>query len=131
MAVPTRSSQPAARAKRVSPIDRFSVVLVAVAAMLWASDTYFRAQLIGHLKPAQIVVIEDALVSLFLLAFLLRGIPELRRLEADAADDSRAARQRELRSILKVVARSYLREEVDPEVTEEQLRDWLGRLEAA
>ena len=62
-------------------VDRFSVVLVAVAATMWASDTYFRAQLIGHLKPAQIVVIEDALVSLFLLGFLLRGIPELRRLD--------------------------------------------------
>src|SRR5437588_283370 len=62
-------------------VARFSVVLVAVAATVWASDTYFRAQLIGHLKPAQIVVIEDALVSLFLFAFLLRGIPELRRLD--------------------------------------------------
>lgn len=61
-------------------------------------------------------------------AFLLT---ELRRLEADDADDSHAARTRELRSILKVVARSYLREEVDPEVTEEQLTDWLNRLEAA
>src|SRR5207302_9714008 len=39
------------------------------------------AQLVGHLQPAQIVVIEDALISLFLLAFLLRGIPELRRLD--------------------------------------------------
>jgi DME family drug/metabolite transporter len=81
MAVPTIRSQPAEQARRVGPIDRFSVVLVAVAATMWASDTYFRAQLVGHLKPAQIVVVEDALVSLFLLAFLLRGIPELRRLE--------------------------------------------------
>jgi drug/metabolite transporter (DMT)-like permease len=81
MAVPTIRSQPAPQARRVGLIDRFSVVLVAVAATMWASDTYFRAQLVGHLKPAQIVVIEDALVSLFLLAFLLRGIPELRRLD--------------------------------------------------
>src|SRR2546428_3621109 len=81
MAVPTTRSQPAAQVRRVGLIDRFSVVLVAVAATMWASDTYFRAQLIVHLKPAQIVVIEDALVSLFLLAFLLRGIPELRRLD--------------------------------------------------
>src|SRR3984893_10035684 len=81
MAVPTTRSQPAARAKRVGLVDRFSVVLIAVAATMWASDTYFRAQLIAHLKPAQIVVIEDALVSLFLLAFLLRGIPELRQLD--------------------------------------------------
>jgi len=81
MAVPTIRSQPAAQARRVGLVDRFSVVLIAVAATMWASDTYFRAQLIGHLRPAQIVVIEDALVSLFLLAFLLRGIPELRRLD--------------------------------------------------
>src|SRR5438105_4009326 len=80
MAVPTVSS-PATVPGRVGLIDRFSVVLVALAATMWASDTYFRAQLIGHLKPVQIVVIEDALVSLFLLAFLLRGIPELRRLD--------------------------------------------------
>jgi drug/metabolite transporter, DME family len=81
MAVPTIKSQPAAQARQVGLIDRFSVVLIAVAATMWASDTYFRAQLVGHLKPAQIVVIEDALISLFLLAFLLRGIPELRRLD--------------------------------------------------
>jgi len=81
MAVPTARSQATVPAGRVGLIDRFSVVLVAVAATMWGADTYFRAQLIGHLKPAQIVVIEDALVSLFLLAFLLRGIPELRRLD--------------------------------------------------
>ena len=80
MAVRTIRSRPAAPARHVGLIDRFSVVLVAVAATMWASDTYFRAQLIGHLKPAQIVVIEDALVSLFLLGFLLRGIPEIRQL---------------------------------------------------
>lgn len=80
MAVPTRSKT-AAPTGRPTLIDRFSVVLIAVAAMLWASDTYFRARLVGHLKPAQIVVIEDALVSLFLLVFLVRGIPELRRLD--------------------------------------------------
>ena len=62
------------------PVDRFSVVLIAVAATLWASDTYFRAQLIGHLKPTQIVVLEDALITLFLVVFLVRGIPEMRRL---------------------------------------------------
>jgi drug/metabolite transporter, DME family len=80
MAVPTIKPRSAAPARQVGLVDRFSVVLVAVAATMWASDTYFRAQLIGHLKPAQIVVIEDALVSLFLLAFLLRGIPEIRQL---------------------------------------------------
>jgi drug/metabolite transporter, DME family len=80
MAVPTRVV-PGGRTAHVGVIDRFSVVLVAVAATLWASDTYFRAQLIGHLTPSQIVVIEDALVSVFLVVFLLRGIPEMRRLD--------------------------------------------------
>src|SRR5438309_11673970 len=81
MAVLKTEAQPAGKPTRVGLIDRFSVVVIAVAATMWASDTYFRAQLVGHLKPAQIVVIEDALISLFLLAFLLRGIPELRRLD--------------------------------------------------
>src|SRR5437870_6375777 len=81
MAVLKTEAQPAAKPTRVGLIDRFSVVLVAVAATMWASDTYFRAQLIGHLTPSQIVVIEDALVSLFLVAFLRRGLPEMRRLD--------------------------------------------------
>src|SRR5207237_3330959 len=81
MAVLKTEAQPAAKPTRVGLIDRFSVVLIAAAATMWASDTYFRAQLIGHLTPSQIVVIEDALVSLFLVAFLLRGIPEMRRLD--------------------------------------------------
>lgn len=57
-------------------------------------------------------------------------LTEIRRLTEDA-DDSLQSRNRELRSILKVVARSYLRETVDPQVSEEQLGDWLNRLEAA
>ncbi len=65
---------------QTSLVDRFSVVLVAVAATLWASDTYFRAQLVGHLKPTEIVVLEDGLITLFLVVFLVRGIPEMRRL---------------------------------------------------
>src|SRR5207245_10325022 len=76
MAVPTTRSQAATPTARVGVFDRFSVVLVAVEATMWASDTYFRAQLIGHVKPAQIVVIEEAVVSLFLRAFLLLDVPE-------------------------------------------------------
>src|SRR2546428_10882842 len=81
MAVPETEAQPVARPAKGGLIDRFSVVLVAVAATMWATDTCFRAQLIGHLTQSQIVVIEDALVSLFLVAFLLRGLPEMRRLD--------------------------------------------------
>ena len=58
-------------------VDRFSVLLVAVAATLWASDAYFRNQLISHLSPTQIVVAEDALVTLFLLPVLIRSRSEL------------------------------------------------------
>ena len=80
MAVPTTKSKTAAEPAPKSLIDRFSVVLVAVAATMWASDTYFRAQLIGHLTASQIVVVEDALITVFLLVLLVRGIPEMRRL---------------------------------------------------
>jgi drug/metabolite transporter (DMT)-like permease len=61
-------------------IDRFSVLLVAVAATLWASDAYFRNQLISHLQPTQIVVAEDALITLFLLPVLVRSRRDLRHL---------------------------------------------------
>jgi hypothetical protein len=30
-------------------VDRYSVILVAVAATMWASDAYFRNQLVKHL----------------------------------------------------------------------------------
>ncbi len=58
-------------------------------------------------------------------------LTEIRRLQEEDPDDTKVARKRELKSILKVVARSYLRESVDPEITEDQLTDWLARLEAA
>jgi hypothetical protein len=58
-------------------------------------------------------------------------LTEIRRLTEETGDDTQLARTRELRSILKVVARSFLRERVDPSVTEDELVDWLTRLEAA
>lgn len=61
-------------------VDRFSVVIVAVAATLWASDAYFRNQLVGHLSATEIVVAEDALITLFLLPVLLRSWREVRHL---------------------------------------------------
>lgn len=63
-------------------IDRYSVILVAVAATLWASDAYFRNQLVQHLSATQIVVAEDALVMLFLLPVLFRNRHELKALGA-------------------------------------------------
>jgi drug/metabolite transporter, DME family len=61
-------------------IDRYSVVFVAVAATLWATDAYFRNQLVQHLSATQIVVAEDGLVTLFLLPVLIRSRGELRKL---------------------------------------------------
>jgi drug/metabolite transporter, DME family len=63
-------------------VDRFSVVLIAVAAVLWASDALFRNQLISHLSAAEIVVAEDALITLFLVPVLIRSWHEVRRLDA-------------------------------------------------
>ncbi len=60
-------------------VDRISVVLVAVAATMWASDAYFRSKL-THLSPTEIVVAEDALITLFLLPVLFRSFGELRKL---------------------------------------------------
>lgn len=63
-------------------VDRYSVILVAVAATMWVSDAYFRNQLIAHLSPTQIVVAEDALIALFLLPVLVRSRHEVRGLGA-------------------------------------------------
>lgn len=61
-------------------IDRYAVVFVAIAASLWASDAYFRNQLVSHLSATQIVVAEDGLVTLFLIPMLIRSRHELRLL---------------------------------------------------
>jgi len=61
-------------------IDRFSVVFVAVAATFWASDAYFRNQLISHLSATEIVVAEDALIALLLVGVLYRSRSELKKL---------------------------------------------------
>ena len=63
-------------------IDRYSVLFVALAATLWATDAYFRNQLVKHLTPNEIVVAEDALIALFLLPVLLRSWGEVRKLNA-------------------------------------------------
>jgi drug/metabolite transporter (DMT)-like permease len=79
MAVPTTRRQTASEPARRSLVDRFSVVLVAVAATMWAFDIYFRSHLV-HLTASEIVVVEDFLITVFLLAFLIRGLPELKRM---------------------------------------------------
>ena len=79
VAVPTTRSQTATKPAPRSLVDRFSVVLVAVAATMWASDVYFRSHLV-HLTASEIVVVEDFLITVFLLVFLVRGWPEMKRM---------------------------------------------------
>jgi drug/metabolite transporter, DME family len=79
MAARTTRSPTAAPAGRSSLTDRLSVVLVAVAATMWAFDIYFRSHLV-HLTASQIVVVEDFLITVFLFVFLVRGWPEMRRM---------------------------------------------------
>src|SRR5215472_18347814 len=62
-------------------VDRYSVVVIAVAAVLWASDALFRNQLIDHLTASQIVVAEDALITLFLVPVFYRSRHELKHLD--------------------------------------------------
>jgi drug/metabolite transporter (DMT)-like permease len=61
-------------------IDRPSVVFVATAATLWATDAYFRNQLISHLSATEIVVAEDALIAVLLVGVLYRSRGELKKL---------------------------------------------------
>ena len=63
-------------------IDRFSVLFVALSATLWATDAYFRNQLVRHLTANEIVVAEDALVALFLVPVLIRSWGDIRKLDA-------------------------------------------------
>jgi DME family drug/metabolite transporter len=79
MAVPVTKKQAVSERRTGSVADRFSVLLVALAATMWASDIWFRSHLV-HLTASQIVVIEDGLITIALLAYLVRGRSEMRRL---------------------------------------------------
>jgi drug/metabolite transporter (DMT)-like permease len=57
-----------------------SVVLVAIAAGLWAFDAYFRPGLTKQLSSGQIVLVEDLLISLCLVPVIVTNARELRRL---------------------------------------------------
>jgi len=58
-----------------APRSRFleagSVVLVGVAAALWAFDAYFRPGLTKQLSSGQIVLVEDLLISICLVPVLI------------------------------------------------------------
>jgi drug/metabolite transporter (DMT)-like permease len=71
---------PALARPRLQFLEAGSVLLVGIAAALWAFDAYFRPGLTTQLSPGQIVLVEDLLISLCLLPVLLFNIAELRRL---------------------------------------------------
>ena len=70
-----------ARDARASILDRWSVVVVAVGATLWALDPYFRGALVHDgLSAAEIVLVENFIICLLFLPFVVRVVAESRRL---------------------------------------------------
>jgi drug/metabolite transporter (DMT)-like permease len=67
---------------RAQLLDAGSVVLVGVAAAMWAFDAYFRPGLTKQLSSGQIVLVEDLLISLCLVPVLLANLGRLRHLDA-------------------------------------------------
>jgi drug/metabolite transporter (DMT)-like permease len=65
---------------RLQFLENGSVLLVAVAAALWAFDAYFRPGLTKQLSSGQIVLVEDLLISLCLVPVLVINASGLRRL---------------------------------------------------
>src|SRR5438105_515360 len=69
-------------------IDRFAVILVALAAMLWGTDALFRAPLLMHLssdrlvQSTQLVFMEHLILVILCLPLLWRARHEIRRLNA-------------------------------------------------
>src|SRR5204862_6263217 len=67
---------------RLQFLEAGSVVLVGVAAALWAFDAYFRPGLTKQLSSGQIVLVEDLMISICLLPVLVASFSSLRRLSA-------------------------------------------------
>ena len=67
-------------APRSRLLEAGSVVLVGVAAALWAFDAYFRPGLTKQLSSGQIVLVEDLLISICLVPVLIANGASLRRL---------------------------------------------------
>jgi DME family drug/metabolite transporter len=74
------SSQPGARS---GLIDRYSALVISVAAAMWAADAFFRPDLVNprgwDLSPSQIVLGESLLISLCFIPVAGRVARELRR----------------------------------------------------
>ncbi|HKC18040.1 MAG TPA: DMT family transporter [Candidatus Dormibacteraeota bacterium] len=71
-----------AQAVRSRFVDAGSVILVGVAAAMWAFDAYFRPGLTKQLSSGQIVLVEDVLISLCLVPVVIAKAAELRRLSS-------------------------------------------------
>jgi drug/metabolite transporter (DMT)-like permease len=69
-----------ASASRTRFVEAGSVVLVGVAAAMWAFDAYFRPGLTKQLSSGQIVLVEDLLISLCLVPVLISSWSSLRNL---------------------------------------------------
>src|SRR5436190_20683001 len=65
---------------RLQFLEAGSVVLVGVAAALWAFDAYFRPGLTKQLSSGQIVLVEDLMISICLVPVLIAYGASLRRL---------------------------------------------------
>ncbi len=67
-------------------VDRFAVVVIAVAAMMWGTDTLFRIPLLGHLShdalvgSVQLVFAEHVILTVAVLPILWRARREIARL---------------------------------------------------
>jgi drug/metabolite transporter (DMT)-like permease len=61
-------------------LEAGSVVLVSIAAAMWAFDAYFRPGLTKQLSSSQIVLVEDLLISICLVPVLAVAVAELRKL---------------------------------------------------
>jgi drug/metabolite transporter, DME family len=67
-------------AVKMRRLERYSVLFIALAAVLWATDVYFRAGLLQHLSANEIVLMEDLIEAAVLLPLLVINRDELRRL---------------------------------------------------
>ncbi|HEY7926139.1 MAG: DMT family transporter [Candidatus Dormibacteria bacterium] len=79
----TSDSDQVARARfavrRRAPLDRVSLLLVAIGAMLWASDVFFRTGLVRRgVTSSEVVFAEDLLISLAFVPFWMRIWRDLR-----------------------------------------------------
>src|SRR5258708_5405417 len=84
--VPGRHGRPGARVILSDVIDRLSVLLVALAAMLWGTDALFRAPLLNHLggdpirQATQLVTMEHVILTIVCLPILWKACREIRSL---------------------------------------------------